>query len=181
MLDPEQEVRRPLDPRGLFEWVWPKVQQLVESQLGDVTHEMLHPRQVLVLEPAEGKDPAAAASEEDGLPPTKAEADRAVAATIFNTLDTSRNGSLSKDEVVVLLMSWGIPYIEALRCFRSYDVDGTKEVTFEQFFYEWEPIWRFQAHRVTEAKTKFYGFTATLSQRIAERSAAADAQPAASC
>ena len=75
----------------------------------------------------------------------------------------------TQDEVVVLLMSWGIPYIEALRCFRSYDVGGTKQVTFEQFFYDWEPIWRFQIQRVEEAKTKFYGFSATLSDRIAER------------
>jgi hypothetical protein len=42
-----------------------------------------------------------------------------------------------------------------LECFRSYDVEKLREVTFEQFFNDWEPVWRLQLSRVDEAVKQF--------------------------
>eukprot|EP01050_Picozoa_sp_SAG11_P014237 SAG11_NODE_1731_length_4363_cov_4.183865_6_plen_60_part_00 len=52
----------------------------------------------------------------------------------------------------MLLVSWGVPYVEALACWSTYAAGGSaaeqmvggRAVTFEQFYVEWAPIWQFQ-------------------------------------
>jgi len=54
-----------------------------------------------------------------------------------------------------------------LECFRSYDVEKLREVTFEQFFNDWEPVWRFQLSRVDEAVKQFFHFSEAVATRAA--------------
>jgi Ca2+-binding EF-hand superfamily protein len=97
------------------------------------------------------------------------EAEHDQARAIFKTLDQDGDGVVTRDEVVVLLMSWGIPYVEAFKCFTIYDEHKTKAITFEQFYEDWAPIWQFQIQRVDEAKTKFRGFSTSLGKRVTSR------------
>jgi hypothetical protein len=86
---------------------------------------------------------------------------------IFDALDDDGDGFLQQEEVVALLLSWGIPYHEALECFRTYDVLKAKEVTFAQFYTDWEPVWRFQLTRVDEAVQHFFHFSESVASRAA--------------
>jgi hypothetical protein len=84
---------------------------------------------------------------------------------IFDALDDDGDGVLQQEEVVALLLSWGIPHHEALECFRSYDVEKAREVTFAQFYTDWEPVWRFQLTRVDEAVQQFFHFSEAVATR----------------
>lgn len=87
--------------------------------------------------------------------------DRQRARVIFDAIDVNRDGSLRRDEVLALLLTWGIPHGEAARCFDKYDVADTGELSFEAFFVHWEPVWRFQLERIEEAVTHFHRFSAS--------------------
>ena len=99
--------------------------------------------------------------------PGAKQTDQERARLIFEALDDDGDGLLQQEEVVALLLSWGIPYHEALECFRSYDVEKLREVTFEQFFNDWEPVWRFQLSRVDEAVKQFFHFSEAVATRAA--------------
>jgi hypothetical protein len=86
---------------------------------------------------------------------------------IFDALDDDGDGVLQQEEVVALLLSWGIPQHEAIECFRSYDVGKAKEVTFAQFYTDWEPVWRFQLTRIDEAVQQFFHFSEAVATRAA--------------
>eukprot|EP01048_Picozoa_sp_COSAG05_P006778 COSAG05_NODE_456_length_9625_cov_17.941214_5_plen_768_part_00 len=85
--------------------------------------------------------------------------DRQRARVIFDAIDVNRDGILRRDEVLALLLTWGIPHGEAVRCFDKYDVADTGELSFEAFFVHWEPVWRFQLERIEEAVTHFHRFS----------------------
>ena len=101
---------------------------------------------------------------------------KARARMIFDALDDDGNGLLEQSEVVALLLSWGIPQHEALECFRAYDVDDARSVTFEQFYRDWEPVWRFQLGRVDDAVRQFFTFSAQVEERAQLRKQSSIAQ-----
>ena len=101
---------------------------------------------------------------------------KARARMIFDALDDDGNGLLEQSEVVALLLSWGIPQHEALSVFRKYDVDDARSVTFEQFYRDWEPVWRFQLGRVDDAVRQFFTFSAQVEERAQLRKQSSIAQ-----
>jgi hypothetical protein len=79
---------------------------------------------------------------------------------IFHALDSNGDGYLTQNSIVSLLVTWGVPYAEALHCFDIFDsrsaVGSIGRVSFQEFFDDWEPIWCFQLGRVDEAVRNFH-------------------------
>ena len=112
---------------------------------------------------------AAAANREAKLQEKGGSSDETRARMIFDALDDDGDGVLQQEEVVALLLSWGIPYHEALQCFKSYDTGNEREVSFAQFFGDWEPVWRFQLSRIDEAVKHFVNFSEAVAVRAADK------------
>lgn len=86
---------------------------------------------------------------------------------IFDALDSEGTGFLTKESITSLLVTWGVPYAEAMHCFDLFDAHSSiasrNQVSFHEFFIDWEPVWRFQLSRIDEAVSHF-----RLSQELAE-------------
>lgn len=78
---------------------------------------------------------------------------------IFHALDSDGHGYLTQSSIVSLLVTWGVPYAEALHCFDIFDSHSAAgcigRISFHEFLVDWEPIWRFQLGRVDEAIKQF--------------------------
>ena len=85
---------------------------------------------------------------------------------IFDALDSEGTGFLTKESITSLLVTWGVPYAEAMHCFDLFDarssIASRSKVSFHEFFIDWEPVWRFQLSRIDEAVAQF-----RLSQELA--------------
>ena len=85
---------------------------------------------------------------------------------IFDALDSDGTGFLTKESITSLLVTWGVPYAEAMHCFDLFDarssIASRSKVSFHEFLIDWEPVWRFQLSRIDEAVAQF-----RLSQELA--------------
>ena len=63
-------------------------------------------------------------------------------------LDLDGSGELSKDELVEVMVSWGVPRPEALLCFAHLDKDHGSTISREEFYSDYEPIWLYQVDRM---------------------------------
>lgn len=94
------------------------------------------------------------------------------ARTIFDALDLDRSGKLECEEIVAVLVSWGVQRLEAenvvssirnkrlteedrARNFVYWENPQTGELEFKE---EWEPIWRYQTNNINEAISKYRRF-----------------------
>lgn len=87
-------------------------------------------------------------------------------ATIFNALDTDQSGALGKEELVEVLAAWGVPRLEAERCFEKLDDDSDGVCTREEFYDKYEPIWQYQLSRVKNAIDKHANFASQEAKRL---------------
>jgi len=98
--------------------------------------------------------------------------------TIFKALDVDRSGALDKGEVADVLVSWGVPRMESEMIFDQLDGkhnsdDTLGRVTEEEFYDEWEPIWRYQVKAVEAAINKYKRFSENgLKREEAEKTKA---------
>ena len=67
---------------------------------------------------------------------------------VFDALDLDGSGELSKDELVEVMVSWGVPRPEALLCFAHLDKDHGSTISREEFYSDYEPIWLYQVDRM---------------------------------
>jgi hypothetical protein len=95
--------------------------------------------------------------------------------TIFDAIDYNRNGSLEVEELVDVLVSWGLTQTQSEDVFRLLDVEGRGEdlyhrrVTREEFREAWEPIWRYQVVNIEAAVNKYRRFASQEVKREAEK------------
>jgi len=80
--------------------------------------------------------PALAAAERSLSP-------RERARLVFDKLDTSGDGAISKAELGELLVSWGLPRSDAAACLAEVDGDRSGAIGFDEFFHQLAPVWEF--------------------------------------
>jgi len=80
--------------------------------------------------------PALAAAERSLSP-------RERARLVFDKLDTSGDGAISKAELGELLVSWGLPRSDAAACLAEVDGDRSGAIGFDEFFGRLAPVWEF--------------------------------------
>ncbi|EOD11875.1 hypothetical protein EMIHUDRAFT_437510 [Emiliania huxleyi CCMP1516] len=80
--------------------------------------------------------PALAAAERSLSP-------RERARLVFDKLDTSGDGTISKAELGELLVSWGLPRSDAAACLAEVDGDRSGAIGFDEFFHQLAPVWEF--------------------------------------
>lgn len=112
--------------------------------------------------------------------PAEAPGENTVTArTIFDALDTDRSGRLECEEIVAVLVSWGVQRLEAELVVASIKNKRlTKEDRERNFVYwkhpttgdlefkeEWEPIWRYQTSNINEAVSKYRRFASNDANR----------------
>ena len=62
---------------------------------------------------------------------------------VFDKLDTSGDGTISKAELGELLVSWGLPRSDAAACLAEVDGDRSGAIGFDEFFHQLAPVWEF--------------------------------------
>lgn len=123
--------------------------------------------------------------------PAEAPGENTVTArTIFDALDTDRSGRLECEEIVAVLVSWGVQRLEAelvvasirskrltaedrARNFVYWEHPTTGELEFKE---EWEPIWRYQTSNINEAIAKYRRFASNDADREANTGAQGKAE-----
>lgn len=82
------------------------------------------------------------------LSPDKNYTHEELAEKVFNCLDTDGSGDLSLEEIQHLLVSWGLPADEAKVVLKQKDSDGDGKISFDEFFENFAPVWKFAARIV---------------------------------
>ena len=127
---------------------------------------------------------------QDRAPDAPGEAE-ITARTIFDALDTDHSGRLEMQELVAVLVSWGVQRLEAERVVLSiqgkrlteedrardfvyWENPSTGEMEFKE---EWEPIWRYQTNNIMEAISKYRRFARNDLGRQSDTDREADGSP----
>ncbi len=69
--------------------------------------------------------------------------DEEKAKLVFNELDMDNSGHLDCVELELLLLEYGLPKNEAITYLKKYNSDGDGEISFDEFFTDFGPLWRF--------------------------------------
>ena len=81
-----------------------------------------------------------------------AQSDRDKAGLVFKELDINQDGSIALIELQLLLLEWGLPETEAGRYIKRCDTDGDGVISFDEFFRNMRPVWRFIWYDIVTAE-----------------------------
>ncbi len=80
----------------------------------------------------------------------KSDSDKAL--LVFKELDVNQDGLIALMELQLLLLEWGLPETEAGRYIARCDKDGDGVISFDEFFRNMRPVWRFIWYDIVTAE-----------------------------
>lgn len=93
----------------------------------------------------------------------KAESERDQAEFVFKMVDIDADGYIKMPELNLLLTEWGLPKSESKIYLGKYDLDGDKKISFDDFYRNMRPVWRFVYYDVV--RSEFLAIKSDLIQR----------------